>query len=350
LPGRKTIERTKSKKGNPFTSLGLIIPFQPSMWDDRNMRTALAGALDLVEQHMQGRFDEAITRLIKSKLQAVFASLNLNTHRRSLAVILEPDQEKVFYLNHHALPTVLFGKSVTLLDLVTRTMQEPAFYMLVWTRNTGTIYDYNDRRITKMYEQYLDPSKGDLFKCGADALQILNSQNDKPVFVTGNPSMVELFCSRSHPSQVYFTLLYDSSLHGKDSLKSIAAEIASHWGYWKSKFLASRILLDHGENRLVCNGEAVLKAMTRGESGLLLIDNNFRKKLHAKTGFLEKLVHGGLVAQLERFLATGNRVEMMPAGSLKELGEIALLPAGKERLPELLSLRQEEQSGLENIY
>ena len=324
------IAARKVNKALPvFSSLGLAIPFQPSMWDEKSIEAAWKNTIQIVQAKINGRYSAECTGKVITRLGKLFVKLNFNTHQKSLAVILTPDEEKLFYLSYPVKPVVFSGSSVSLLHLAANLQEEAGFYYFVLNNNSASLYDYNNKQLLKVYEQNNETNAGKLYKNATAIIQLLNSKNEKPVFVTGSPNLVENFCISGYYRANYFTMLYDIAPYSTEIIRSIVKEITMHWGYWQSKFTAGRVLLAQKANALVSNIEAVLQALRKSTDGLLLIDKRLKRQLQnpninisCNTFFkiADELLH-----QIEKFLGRGNRIEITETGLLKGLGGIVLL-------------------------
>ena len=321
------VKKKISRPGKVFSSLGLAIPFQPSMWDEKYIQSVWKNAIEIVKTKLKGRYSDGCTNTILTRLEGLFTKLNFNTHRKSLAVILTPAEEKVIYLSFPVKPVVFLGKSVSLLDLAANMQPEADFYYFVLNEGSVSLYDYNDKQLRKVYEQNNESCPVNLFKNASNVTELLNSKNEKPVFVTGSPNMVEEFCNCSSYSKRFFRLLYHSSPFSNKITQSLVNDITVHWSYWQSKFIKGKILIAQKAGTLIFNIDAVLKALGKCADGLLLVDKYLKHQLQ-KSKIANNIFHSAteLLFQLEKFLVRGNRIEITETGLLKDMGGIVLLP------------------------
>jgi len=322
--------RKKSKIRTAFTSMGLAIPFQPSMWDEKSIKSVWNNGMEMVKAKLKSRYSEEYTNTILTRLEKLYPKLNYNTHRKSLAIVLTPDEEKIIYLSFPVKPVVYLSKSVSLLDLAANMQEEPDFYYFVLNKESASLYDYNNKQLRKVYEQNNETCQEYLFKNAVNIIERLNIQYEKPVFVTGRPNMAERFCNSSANSKQFFTLLYHATPFNTEIIQSLVKEITVHWSYWKSKFIKVKILLAHKEGMRICQIDAVLKALSKCADGILLVDKHLKYQLQKSNmagsifQFTNELMH-----QLEKFLVRGNRIEITESGLLKDIGGIVLLQSTK---------------------
>jgi coenzyme F420-reducing hydrogenase delta subunit len=309
-----------------FSSLGLVIPFQPSMWNEKSINEVLDYALEIVQTKLKERYSIECTHKVLGRLKKVFARLNLNTHRKSLAIILTNEEEKVIHLDFPVRPVVFFSNAVSMLDLAANIEREPGFYFLVLNNNRLRSYEFYNNKLNKVYEQNDEKNVDHLLEKASGIIELLNSKNEKPVFVTGSPELVEGFYKSSSFPQIIFKKLHQGVAFSDDVMKFLTAEISGKWSYWQSKFLTGRILIDQKAGSLISKTDAVLQALRKKEDGLLLIDKRLKKQLYnCITGNAIINTTAELTNLVENFLVRGNRIEITETGLLKDMGGIVLL-------------------------
>lgn len=313
-------------KPSEFSYLGIVTPFQPSLWDDKMVEATWNKTIEMAQQKMKDKYAAECTNRLMTRLEKLFSRLNFNTHRKSLALILTPAEERVFYLNFPVKPVVFFSKNISVLELAANIRQEADFYYLVLNKDNAGIYDYSENKLRKVCEHNHEQETNTLFQKVIRTTELLNNNNEKPVFITGNPNLVELFCSSHDGAERYFPLLYHIAPYSDAVIGEIVKEIISHWNYWRSKFIAGRIVLAQQAGHLVSHIEGVLQFLRKSADGLLLIDKKLKQQLQkpvTKDMFFQTA--GELMVQLEKFLARGNWIEITDTGVLKNMGGIAMI-------------------------
>ncbi|MCY7291963.1 MAG: hypothetical protein LH615_07245 [Ferruginibacter sp.] len=322
-----------AKARTAISTLGLVIPFQPSMQDERTIQTWLSNAADAVKIKMKDSYDEVCIKNVLTRLEKLFSKLNYNSHRKSIAVILTPDEEKVTYLNFPVKPVAYLNKYVFLLELAANADRQPDFYFLIVEQSHVKLYEYHHSQLQIVYATKQESGQNEetnseiVFKQVLQTIERMNANNQKPVFVTGSPKLVELFYNSHCSSNVLFRHLDNQAPFGEERIKEIVQEIISQWKYWRSKFIINRIMIMRNSNILIAHIEVVLEALRRSVDGLLLIDKHLKQQLY-KSRRANALFYttDELMNQVERFLTRGNRIEITETGMLKEFGDIVLLP------------------------
>jgi hypothetical protein len=326
LPTMKNATRKIQTQRADFLSMGLVMPFQPSMWDEKMLETAWNDAIKMIQKKMKEEYATECIDKLMARLKDIFSRLNFNTHRKSIAVNLSADKEKITYLNFPVKPVVLFSKNISVLELAANNLQEADFYYLVLNKDYSGLYDYNNHQLRMVHEQKNEPVETKLFKGVVAVIGLLSTKNEKPIFVTGSPNQVEQFCKSEYYAEIYFPLQNHKAPFSIGIIQSLVKEITSRWSYWRLKFMEGSVLLAQKTNRLISHKKAVLQALRRGADGLLLIDKRLKHQLQKPSNEYVVLQKGDeLISLIEKFLTRGNCFEITETGLLKELGGIVLL-------------------------
>ncbi len=323
-------KKVRTRKSN--LSLGLALPFQPCMQDEQTMHTILKdgekGAYTILCKALERiETDDAFQRL-----QKIFSRLNYNSHCKSLAVLITPRDEKIFYLDFPLKPAVYLSKNLSLLEIITTAARQPGFYNLILENSHAQLYEYHHNELKQVYATRPEPGinvksySEELLKQVSQTIERINWINDKPVFITGNPALVEMFCNGNLYSGIYFRHLNYVTTFNEAILKKLVKEINSDWNYWHSKFIIDRIIRTKKTNALIAEIEVVLKALRHSVDGVLLVDKRLKQQLY-KSRSANALFNTSdeFLNQVERFLIRGNRLEITEAGLLQEYGGIVLL-------------------------
>jgi len=360
LPEYKSANPAKvkiAKARTAISSIGLVIPFHPSMQDEKTSDTLLSNAAEAVKIKMKDSYEDVCISKVLERIKKIFNQLNYNTHRKSIAVILKPDEDNVTYLDFPVKPVTYLNKYVSLLELTANADQQPDFYYLVLQENSAALYEYHHNQLNRVYATKQEPGLNEktkpdsLFKQVSQTIERINNKNEKPVFVTGSPNLVELFCNSPYYSHAFFTLLYELAPDGEEIIKRLVKEITSHWNYWFSNFITGRIMMAQKANSLISNVEAVLNALSHSFDGLLLIDKRLKRQLY-KSRKVNTLFNSAdeLMNQVEKFLSRGNRIEITETGLLKNFGGIVLLQKNTSPLLETISTRCQAVSNTGTMF
>jgi hypothetical protein len=170
-------------------SLGLVIPFQPSMVDFKNIQKILNYTLEVVQIKLEGSYETEEIKTVIKRLENIFRKLNYNSHRKSVAIIIEGEVEKIIYLNYSGKPVVFLNDPFSLLDLVADSVRIPEFEILVLNKPGAELYEYFNNSLHKVFAQKnglcINKKNGNefLFQRISNIIKLINSKNDKPVFM-----------------------------------------------------------------------------------------------------------------------------------------------------------------------
>jgi hypothetical protein len=344
--------KKKIKPPKIFSSLGLVIPFQPSMCDDKTVLAELIYTMKMVAKAIREKYTADCADKILERLEKILAKLNFDTLRKSVAIVLEPGNEKIIYLSFVANPVLFFGKSVSLLNLVTNVPRESDFYFLVFDDGDIRMYEYYNRQLGKVYEYHREMLNGhtangiDLYPMIYTQIQLINYGYKKPVFISGKEEEMEIFLSKSPFSEIAFKKINPIMKYPVEIIKLMALEINFQWRLFKSKFITGRIKLAAKTNTLIGNKGQVMLALRKNQDGVLLLDKRLNKQLQ-KTKFPATVFNDAdeLMQEVERFLIRGNTLEITETGLLKDFGGIALLAKENTGLKEAFFHRHNEAGG-----
>ncbi len=326
--------RQISKKVNipfsPASSLGLIMPFHPSMWNDRSIESGLNLAIYFIEKELYIKHSIEDASAILSRVKNVFKALNFNSHCKSVAVILSPDSTKVLYLNY---PVTLFVSTcnlISILDLLPHIMLETSFYLLFICNGNIRLCEYYHKQLIIVHEHKLNEERKELVDIVVNVFSIISLMNkncQKPIFIIGNNKQINDFKSIVTYPEIIFKIKNIGLHNTAESVDIIVTEIIQKWSYWVSKFHIGRINLARKNNTIISNYKKVVNALNNSVNGLILLD---RKLISKMTKYKLENNYSNeselFINQIEKFIERGNYVVINEKPLLKGLGGIFLLP------------------------
>lgn len=338
----KAIARKTKQLRLPITTLGITFPFQPSMQDKRFIQNTLAYISKAVETKLNEKNNSTFGKSILARLGKTFSKLNYNTHKKSVAILIGPDEETITYLDFFTKPLIYFNKNISLFDLLTSINNQPEFFLLFSGTTKSILFEYYNGKLHKEYETkesgFISNTPGlrrlvgkptNVTTCQQilNVLKIRNPKNNKPVFVTGKTEQINrLYDKASFPDIMFKKGSATFSNDEEDKLKFLASEINAEWRYWHYEFLAGKIELAKRSNHLISKIVAVSEALEYSKDGLLLVDKYYKKQLMKSLRMNHFSKSPGLWMQhLERFLKRGNHIEIVKTGLLKNYGGIVLI-------------------------
>ena len=327
-----TISHKVTRPLRSITSLSFTIPFQPSMWDDKSTQSALAYTTHIIETKLKSSYSNECIKTMLNRLKQLFSRLNFNTRRKSIAVIISADSEKLIYLNFPVRLFVSVGNSISILDLVTGIKQEIGFYLLCICNGNIKLYEYFNERLNIVYEQKADAVSESDGNVEANAkvsyiIAYMNRNYQKPVFFVGSSKEFNCFQNNVSYPEIVFSIIKPPVQNSAETMHMIETTIVKKWSQWLAKFHIAQIAMAKRANTLIFNYGAVLQALCGSKNGLLLMNKRVKKELHnPATGDIHFQDSKIFISQVEKFIDRGNCIAIKECGMLKDLGGIVLLP------------------------
>jgi hypothetical protein len=326
LPKKKPVLKKRPALYVTFSSFGIILPFCPSMWDNKTIEVVWGAAMKIVRQEMEDRYSYNCTEDLLNRLKQVFEQLDYNTYKKAIAITLSQAETKIFYLDFSVEPVAFFADHISILELAANFRTEASFYYLLLTNNNTTLYNYAAGNLHMMYEHEGNFELEEVRKNVINNMRFLNPGYEKPVFITGNPGLTELFLNNTQADERYIPLLYKNAYRDEIEPESDKKNIVADWGYWDGKFVENRIYIAKQAGYFVSYMDKVLAVLKRGQDGLLLISKNFKRQLlpaASKNLFVE--TSHNLLTEIEFFLNRGNHIKVVDSDLLRNAGGIALI-------------------------
>ncbi len=105
---------------------------------------------------LEVNYEPGEIKVVTERLKRIFSKLNYNSHRKSVAIIIEGEEEKIIYLNYSGKPVVFFNDPFSLLDLVADSVRNPEFEILVFNQEGAELYEYFNNSLHKVFAQKED--------------------------------------------------------------------------------------------------------------------------------------------------------------------------------------------------
>jgi hypothetical protein len=92
-----TTKLRMTKSRTAISSIGLVIPFYPSMQDEKAIQAVLRNAKHDFQTKLKDSYEQVCINNVLSRLEKLFSNLNYNSHCKSIAVLLTHEEENVTY-------------------------------------------------------------------------------------------------------------------------------------------------------------------------------------------------------------------------------------------------------------
>ena len=341
------LRRTKK----PFTGqskLSFVMPFQPSMWNETGIQSALSNITILASAKLKNKYIDTYAEIILGRLKGLLSNLNLYTHSKSIAVLLSKESEKIIYLNFPVQLSITCSTDISILNLAVA-QPETDFYISVIGIEKIVLYEHVNCSLHKLYEQQLnETSKHAGVEAGKKISSVLAYMTDmyqKPIFIIGTEEQLSSIKWVAPFPETIFEIIKPAAPNSADAIQIIVKEIIVRWQYWLSGFHLININRAAKNDSLVFSSEKVFEALCKNAGGLLLIEKRLKKELHKRADFFTQYQgDNDFIRQIEKFLSRGNRLKFKENGFLKNWGGIVLLPEKMFGYPGDLSFRNQRMS------
>jgi hypothetical protein len=332
----------QKEKLDPQTpSIGLVIPFYPSMNDDRQINNTLVASLKRVQDELENHNSSAAFKAeAVIKLKALFARLNFLSERKSVAIIIDKNECSTLYLSFNAEPLIIVKEQISFFELIEPTAEDPDFYYLTLEDKNTVLYEYRTKTLFKIFEQSGKNAIHDV----CSILNYTNPDNLKPVFVQGPRYLTDKFANRYGLQKIIFK---NPISEGQKPMKAPSSilKITEQWKYWRSHLVSARLRLFQRSDALVHTKANIIHALKENSDGLLLVGKEKRVEICRKWMFDKQLQE--MRTLFERFLSRGNRVILVDDEPLVNYDHIVLLKHSRGNFIKRFLHWREESGGLD---
>ena len=325
-------------------SIGLVIPFYPLMNGDQQINEVLISTIKTIEDKLDNcNCSEMFKAEAVMKVKELFARLNFLSERKTVAIIMTPNESKVIYLSFSAEPVIVIKEHISFFELIEPSAEDPDFYYFLLENKTSVLYEYRNHKLYKIYEKAGKNS----FKDVCSILNYTNAEHLKPVFVQGPPFLTEKFASEYGVHKIIFKNPITSNEKIGRKIFPIS-KIASQWKYWRSHIVYARIKFFQSSDSLIHTKAKIIHALQANADGLLMVGKRKRAEICKKWMFDKQIQE--IQNLIENFLARGNRMILVDDESLINYGRIILLSQSRTNFIKKLLHWRDESGALDFVY
>jgi hypothetical protein len=283
-----------------FPCISLIMPFEPKMNAKEALRHTLKIATDRIEKELMTDYPgEAAVPLLK-KLQQVIRDLNYNTHKKTIAIFISPQIEKVYYLDIPVEEKITIDDSFEIRDLIYCKKQIHKYLLAgLGSKSTG-IYLGNGAHFVQVIANVPDNIAGYKTELPDKVVNFSDASNKKeillgkflrhtdagltlllrayqlPLFVMGTPETIDHFKAITHNSKHVIEYIHKNVEEKTDEeLCEIMKPFVADW----KKIVQTDLLNQIGEavqhNKISIGINEVWKTAWHKRGRLLVVEKNF---------------------------------------------------------------------------
>lgn len=342
-------------------AVSIIMPFEPKMSLKTELTHSLKTAADKVEQELLENYPDEMGMLVMQKLRAIIKGLNINTHKKSIAIYVSPVFEKVLYLDIAVEEKIIVDESFEIRDLVYSKKQLHKYLVMLLSGKESRMYLGNSTTFVRIVSNtpesvyayvndmpervanFSDMSERkeivmDKFLHHIDnSLDIILNAYHLPLFVLGTERIMGHFKKLTkHAGAVIQYVQGNYEEATVLELKEILEPHITDWKKVKEKDLLNQLEEAAGKKKLAVGMRDVWREAMSHKGRLLLVEKNYMYA--AQHGSSEGVIYKAVEPYskfsyikdavddvMEKVLENGGDVEFVDKDVLKDYQHIALV-------------------------
>ena len=339
-------------------AISILLPFEPKMSLKHELDHKLKTIAGKIEKELLTNFSAEKAIEVVKKLQHILAHLNFDTHKKSIAIFISPEIEKVYYLDIFIKERIIIDDSFEIRDLIDNKNQSREYLILhltgkrskiylasnktiqvIKTNVADNIYSY-ERDMPERVPHFDDPKKHKEILLEKflhqmdDGLTIIHNAFPLPVFVIGSEKILGHFkkITKNQSAIIEYAHGGHEDLTESEIAKIIEPNIVD-WNRIKQVTLSKQIEKANGEHKLASGIKEVLEAAIHKNSRLLVLEKDFSYPIKVAGGEEKEknesdhffYINDMVGSVIEKVLEYGGDVEFVDNGQLKDYDHIALI-------------------------
>jgi hypothetical protein len=340
--------------------VSIIMPFEPKMHEESRLAHSLEIAVWKIEQELMENYSREASMLVMQKLQAITRKLDYNTYKKSIAIYVSPEFEKVLYLDIDVEEKIRVSDSFDIRDLVYCKKQLRKYLVLQLgekeshmylgcpvtlvriissiPRSVNTYADETPENFAGFSDICVWKQAMKKFLHDIDnSLGIILSAYQLPLFVTGTEKILGQFKEYSRYKEA--VIGYVQGDYENATVRELKEALMPHIADWDKvmqKYLLNQLEAAAGDKKLVTGIHDVCQEAMRGKGRLLVVEKNYRctarensnedtvdqpAESYSGSPYLKDVVD----SIIEKVLVKGGDVEFVDKGILAGHRHIALI-------------------------
>jgi len=120
--------------------ISVIMPFEPKMNAEAILKHSLKIVANKIKRDLHDNYVNDVAGPVFEKLENIIAHLDYTTHRKSVAIYVSPEIEKVYYLNIKVNEKAMVNTSFEIRDIVMNKKEDHEFLLLVISGKKEKLY------------------------------------------------------------------------------------------------------------------------------------------------------------------------------------------------------------------
>jgi hypothetical protein len=337
----------------PFITL--LLPFEPKMTPKHILEGRIKCTLEKVKNELYEHYSFVIAKEVFERMLSIINNLDYNTHKKSVAVFVSSDDEKIIYLDVNVEDKFFITNSFQIRQLVIHQKDNKEYLLVVINKSFVAIYRGIGRIISKILLRIPDykrqeqqsgkncnnvncQNEEELFQNflqSADkSLSFLHKAFSLPVFVFGSEVILEKFKNITLNKDVIVGYM-DNELdnNSEDDIERTIDPYISNWLQVKDRYYKQQVESASKSGSLVAGIEGVWNSAKRKNIKLLVVEEGYEYQAYLGKGLIvcaEEVTSNPYIKDvvedtIERVFANGGNVAFVSNGTLSNYMHIAAI-------------------------
>ncbi len=339
-------------------AVSLIIPFEPKMMSEAALQAHLKQALEKVTQIINECYEKGIAYPMTERIRSIFAHLNFDTHKKSLAIFLSLVFEKVLYLDIAVEEKIIVNNTLEIRDLVYAKKEMHKYLVLLISGRCSKIFIGNSTAFIRIksnvpefitaYDNDLPERTGNFSDPSAkkeiqlkkflhhvdEGLSAILQSYPFPVFVMGVHKVAGYFKAITKNSAAIIDIIHGNFDEASEHTLQLAlTPYVADWKKLKMAGLLQQLEKAAGAGKLATGIQEVYVQSAKHKGRKLIVEKNYMYPSPAENAEiipiapfnLNSCIHDVVDDLIDKVLADGGDVEFVDQGSLGQYGQIALI-------------------------
>lgn len=349
----------------PAPVVSIILPFEPKMSLKNELDYQLKRAGRQVEKALSETYPAIVYQPVMQRLQSILKTLNFDTHKKSIAIFVSAEVQKIYYLDIVVEEKIVVGSSFEIRDIILNKKQNVRYLMLLLSSKMSKMYLYDGhklgliklnrslckaarhRDLPEPVSHYSDAQQEnqillDEFLHHMDeGLSIILKSYPYPLFILGPKKVLGHFKSLTHHAHSIIQYIHGNyNRYSEAQLGDVICPHVADWAQLKQQNIL-RQLQDAGDHQRLASGiQQASREVSHKNVKLLVVEENFiypRSPLSGQPGrYTGRNVQNHFYVKddvddlIEKVLMAGGDIEFVHDGSLGNYNSIAAITRWKE--------------------
>src|SRR4051812_8725302 len=310
------------QSNNETPVVSLFMPFEPKMVSKNEIVYKLQSLLNEAEQKLIRAFSISAVKPILERLKSVIKNLDYSTHKKSTAIYVSAEEEKLFYLDTPLEEKVIVDSSFNIRNVVESKKGLQQHLVLVLGNNISRVYFGKGMHLVSMLTNTRKKSQSDnisslenfLTETDSNLGIILNYFPLLPLFVVGEAGILNRYKIVTK-NETHITQLIETP-NDEVTVTEVKTELQPYiinWEYIQMKHLHHRLDNATESGKIAVGINDVAKTANQRHAKLLVVEKDYTfpiVKLEQATALSANnaLFADAVDEVIERVLSSGGEV------------------------------------------